>query len=411
MSKKEASNKATHLIELDDLNLDSAWLTKSKICPQQLRVGTDPSAAIEHLIYDSGFENFVLDVGGNETASKTLAAIGEQNFFRHFDLIVIPVRDEGQDVENAVKTLQIIRAHDKEVRVAILLNDITSREQNLADLALREEFAEVFDLADAAAAELIVMPRIARYGRSRQLGMTQWEIANAGNLLLEEIHNAVLAHENAGRSLEAKVTSRLTRVVNSSMKESKKFIDNAHARLDEILGERPRLRLMSVSTKGGVGKSVCSQQLLATYLLAREALALGQLRELSHTQVALAVLLAFSSLGLSSSNLLCLLLIQQHLVDRARRSAEENQHNSHTGQNRAGRALAGLHWLDRSLAQTEHVTTDFEYVSHGQASFAKLNTGVSLIRSRRSTPARLTTASAVNFCAVRLRTSVAVRFS
>lgn len=271
MSKKEASSKTAHLIELDDLNLDSAWLTKSQIRPQQLRVGADPGAAIEHLIYDSGLENFVLDVGGNETASKTLAAIGEQNFFRHFDLIVIPVRDEGQDVENAVKTLQIIRTHDKEVRVAILLNDITSREQNLADLSLREEFAEVFDLADAAAADLIVMPRIARYGRSRQLGMTQWEIANAGKLLLEEIHNGVLAHENAGRSLEAKVTSRLTRVVNSCIKDSRKLIDNAHARLDEILGERPRLRLMAVSTKGGVGKSVCSQQLLATYLLAREA--------------------------------------------------------------------------------------------------------------------------------------------
>ncbi|EQB0418368.1 hypothetical protein ACYAFH_001200 [Pseudomonas aeruginosa] len=272
MSKKEATTKkVVHLIELDDLNLDSAWLAKSEIHPQQLRVGVDPGAAIEHLIYDAGLENFVLDVGGNETASKTLAAIGEQNFFRHFDLAVIPVRDEGQDVENAVKTLQIIRAHDKSVRVAILLNDITSRTQDLSDLALREEFAEIFDLAEAAAAELIVLPRIARYGRSRKLGMTQWEIANAGSMLLEQIHNVVIEHENAGRSLEAKITSRLTRVVNVCVRESKTLIDNAHARLDEILGERPRLRLMAVSTKGGVGKSVCSQQLLATYLLAREA--------------------------------------------------------------------------------------------------------------------------------------------
>ncbi len=271
MSKKEATNKkGVHLIELDDLNLDSAWLAKSEICQQQLSVGVDPGAAIEHLIYDAGFDDFVLDVGGNETAAKTLSAIGEQNFFRHFDLVVIPVRDEGQDVENAIKTLQIIRAYDKSVRVAILLNDITSRTQNLSDLALREEFAEVFDLAEAAAAELIVLPRIARYGRSRKLGMTQWEIAKSAPVLLEQINNVVIEHENAGRELEAKITSRLTRVVNSCVKD-KPLFDNAHARLDEILGERPRLRLMAVSTKGGVGKSVCSQQLLATYLLAREA--------------------------------------------------------------------------------------------------------------------------------------------
>jgi hypothetical protein len=267
---KTAKVKSTSLIEMDDLNLDSAWLTRSAIQPQQLPVGSDAGASIEHLIYGSGLQSFVLDIGGNETATKAIEAIGEQLLFRHFDLIVIPVRDEGQDVDNAVRTIQSIRAHDAKVKITILLNDISSRIQNVNDIGLREMFAEVFDMASAFDAEVIVMPRIERYGRSRRLGMTQWEMAEQSERLIGILQDQVLTAEASGDMTAGKLNTRLIRSVTGA-RQTRVFVDEIHSRLDGILGtDKKRLRLMAVSTKGGVGKSVTSQQLLATYILSRQ---------------------------------------------------------------------------------------------------------------------------------------------
>lgn len=266
---KRSTTKTIHLVEMDDLNLDSSWLTESRVMSQQLRVGNDAGAPIEHLIYGSSLDNFVLDIGGNETASKTLNAIGEQLLFRHFDLIVIPVRDEGQDVDNAVKTINMIREHDRDVRIAILLNDISSRTQDLNDHSLRESFAEVFDLADQARCEMLVMPRIERYGRSRRLGMTQWEISENREAITDDLKTRVLTAEASGNQQQAKLLTRLIRAVTGT-RHVRELIDVVHTRLDQILeADKKRLRVMVVSTKGGVGKSVCSQQLIATYLLSR----------------------------------------------------------------------------------------------------------------------------------------------
>lgn len=270
MSKKEEKmTKAAavaNLVEMDDLNLDSSWLSASRIRPQQLPVGSDAGASIEHLIYGSGLQSFVLDIGGNETASKTISAIGEQMLFRHFDLTVIPVRDEGQDVDNAVKTIKLIREYDKETPIAILLNDITSRTQDTKDLALREAFAEVFDLAEQAGAELLVMPRIERYGRSRRLGLTQWEISEDREALADRLRTIIIESEQVGDLDRAKLNTRLMRAVTGA-KTVREMINVVFKRLDQILGSRDRLRIMVVSTKGGVGKSFTSQQLIAPYLL------------------------------------------------------------------------------------------------------------------------------------------------
>lgn len=270
MSKKEEkmakAAAVAHLVEMDDLNLDSSWLTASRIRPLQLPVGSDPGASIEHLIYGSGLDSFVLDIGGNETASKTIMAIGEQMLLRHFDLTLIPVRDEGQDVDNAFKTIKLIREFDKQTPIAILLNDITSRTQDTTDLALREAFAEVFDLAEQTGTELLVMPRIERYGRSRRIGLTQWEISEEREEIADRLRSIIIEAEQAGDLDRAKLNTRLMRAVTGS-KTVREMINVVFKRLDQILGQRDRLRMMVVSTKGGVGKSFTSQQLIAPYLL------------------------------------------------------------------------------------------------------------------------------------------------
>ncbi|MFU3684638.1 hypothetical protein ACM7JK_07580 [Pseudomonas aeruginosa] len=271
MSKKEEKKMANaaavaHLVEMDDLNLDSSWLTASRIRPMQLPVGSDPGASIEHLIYGSGLDNFVLDIGGNETASKTITAIGEQMLLRHFNLTAIPVRDEGQDVDNAYKTIKLIREYDKQAPIAIILNDITSRTQDTNDLALRESFAEVFDLAEQTGTGLLVMPRVERYGRSRRLGMTQWEMSEEREAIVERLRNIIIEAEQAGDMERAKLHTRLMRAVTGS-KAVREMINVVFKGLDQFLGQYERLRIMVVSTKGGVGKSFTAQQLMAAYLL------------------------------------------------------------------------------------------------------------------------------------------------
>ncbi|WP_312246999.1 hypothetical protein [Stutzerimonas nitrititolerans] len=271
MSKKEEKKMANaaavaHLVEMDDLNLDSSWLTASRIRPMQLPVGSDPGASIEHLIYGSGLDNFVLDIGGNETASKTITAIGEQMLLRHFNLTAIPVRDEGQDVDNAYKTIKLIREYDKQAPISIILNDITSRTQDTNDLALRESFAEVFDLAEQTGTGLLVMPRVERYGRSRRLGMTQWEMSEEREAIVERLRNIIIEAEQAGDLERAKLHTRLMRAVTGS-KAVREMINVVFKGLDQFLGQYERLRIMVVSTKGGVGKSFTAQQLMAAYLL------------------------------------------------------------------------------------------------------------------------------------------------
>lgn len=109
----------------------------------------------------------------------------------------------------------------------------------------------------------------AAYGRSRRLGMTQWEMAEQSGELITLLQEDVLNAEAAGDMTASIFNTRLIRSVIGA-RQSRVFIDHVHQRLDEILGiHKQRLRLMTVSTKGGVGKSVTAQQLLATYLLRR----------------------------------------------------------------------------------------------------------------------------------------------
>ncbi|MGO4365777.1 hypothetical protein [Pseudomonas sp. PAB10] len=177
-----------------------------------------------------------------------------------------PFPPTHQQCAHAPKTIKLIREFDKQTPIAILLNDITSRTQDTTDLALREAFAEVFDLAEQTGTELLVMPRIERYGRSRRIGLTQWEISEEREAIADRLRSIIIEAEQAGDLDRAKLNTRLMRAVTGS-KTVREMINVVFKRLDQILGQRDRLRMMVVSTKGGVGKSFTSQQLIAPYLL------------------------------------------------------------------------------------------------------------------------------------------------
>lgn len=96
------------LIELDDQNVDSRWMNSSKIESRQIIVDGDAGFAVLDLFEEFAGKSFVLDIG-NQTAEAALAAMGRNGLLGRFDLILVPVKDVGQDVENAKRTINKIR--------------------------------------------------------------------------------------------------------------------------------------------------------------------------------------------------------------------------------------------------------------------------------------------------------------
>ncbi|WP_248747866.1 hypothetical protein [Pseudomonas sp. MWU12-2037] len=223
-----------NLIELDDLNLDSAWMNDSAVKTTQQPVGDDAMRAVEAVMFGQGRNSFVLDVGGNRTAESTLSSLGEAGLLSRFDLILIPLRDEGQDCENARRTIQLLLDADPECRIALFLNDISLQTQSLEDPRLLEDFAEVFDLAHEFHLHLLVMPRIERYGRSRRIGKTIFELAEEAAELETLFADKVMRLEDAGKFDEAMQMNRMAVVVRRS-RGVRKMIELVHNRLDEIL--------------------------------------------------------------------------------------------------------------------------------------------------------------------------------
>ena len=109
------------LIELDDQNFDSRWMKNSKIESRQIIVDSDAGFAVLDLFEEFAGKSFVLDIG-NQTAEAALAAMGRNGLLGRFNLILVPVKDVGQDVENAKRTINKIREDEPSAKIVLVLN-------------------------------------------------------------------------------------------------------------------------------------------------------------------------------------------------------------------------------------------------------------------------------------------------
>ncbi len=125
------------LVEIDDENLDSAYLTKSKILSERLPMGASSSAnhVIERLMQMPD-KDLVIDVGGNRTATNFIHAAGETDFFSMVDLVIVPISNPGQDEENALQTIKAIKQANPETKIVLAVTRQMAQSQ--------AEFEDVF---------------------------------------------------------------------------------------------------------------------------------------------------------------------------------------------------------------------------------------------------------------------------
>ena len=109
-------NEKVELIEIDDENADSANFTESIISSKRLILGD--GSKIEGQLFDAFGDrsvNQVVDIGGNKTTSAVIAAMAETKIYLNFDLFVIPIAGGYQDLQNAIKTTELIKPFGKPI--------------------------------------------------------------------------------------------------------------------------------------------------------------------------------------------------------------------------------------------------------------------------------------------------------
>lgn len=222
------------LIELDDQNKDSAWLTSSQIETAQIAVEGDAGFALLDVFERFAGQDFALDVG-NQTAEQAIAAMGKMRQLQHFDLIFVPVRDVGQDLMNATRTIDMLREVDETAKIAMVLNGLPRPTQDPNDRRLNAFYGEVFSTADDYNVPLLILPGIEGYGISRKLGMTLHEINQNADALSQAYQDKALRHDREGDGKSARLQMMMLQVISAASAASK-YVDKLHEQIDTLVG-------------------------------------------------------------------------------------------------------------------------------------------------------------------------------
>ncbi len=122
-------NQAVTLYEFDDENKDAENFSRSLIETKQIKVG-DGSAITDILrknILEFAGDNLVIDVGGNKTTTIFIDGLKKSLLYKKLDLIIIPMSGGSQDLENAIKTHDLIK--DLDVPVVFGLSRVRNIER------------------------------------------------------------------------------------------------------------------------------------------------------------------------------------------------------------------------------------------------------------------------------------------
>ncbi|CAM3857822.1 hypothetical protein VRRI112168_03435 [Vreelandella rituensis] len=223
------------LIEVDDQNHDASDYDNTEILCRQIKIGDNPHRAVERLNELTIDNNVVIDVGGNKTAEAFLQAAGNNGLSRYVDFIVIPVSQTGKDVENAKKTLDLIRKHflgfeGKILLGATRLNDGSDRD------ALQYSMPDATELyAYEKLDGFLILPESDAIPMSRMMGMSAWEIAQGAEGIREMCFAQIDIARKAGQAThEMRGWTRKLRCTQSSVKLMP-HLEDLFNTLDEVL--------------------------------------------------------------------------------------------------------------------------------------------------------------------------------
>jgi len=240
------------LFEVDDYNFDASDYSGSIVNCQSVRVGNEIDLTAEKLRVSLSGKNAVIDVGGNETAGSFIEAVGKSRLYSTFDAIIIPVTQTGKDVENAEKTLLLIREQLRNYQGKIILGvtripsdydwgDIEYRMPDLADLARKYEVDGV-----------ITLPNDQSIPLSRKLEMTAWELSEFSERQLDQIQELMMEEHEKGAEADADRLVKLNRhtVTIESAIRLRPHLDQRFLALDQMLGVTPEMMKEGLTPPG-----------------------------------------------------------------------------------------------------------------------------------------------------------------
>lgn len=231
------------LVELDDENLDSEYLSASDIKAEQIMLGDDPDdysqAVASALPLDS--ESRVVDVGGNRTASIVIKELSRLNSrAEQVTAIAIPISDNRMGVLNAEKTLNVIKnSSNGKMMLAkcfIVLNRVRNkRVKSIEDAALARRFRNAINMIKRWNLPVVIVHDLDGVENLAPLGMTVYEVS--------EVRDEIIATQNARmkKALEAKDEGEMIKVddlqwaVNVATDDFNPLISQSHEQLHEAL--------------------------------------------------------------------------------------------------------------------------------------------------------------------------------
>jgi CO dehydrogenase nickel-insertion accessory protein CooC1 len=126
-------------VEIDDQNESIRNLVESELIAPQIVKTENVETFAMHLMLEN--TDAVIDVGGNITAQLFLERVNEMGGMRGNAVYFIPLLDSLQDLQNAIKTYNLIREADSESKVIFVLNRCMNKNN---DELTKEQFLFVY---------------------------------------------------------------------------------------------------------------------------------------------------------------------------------------------------------------------------------------------------------------------------
>jgi hypothetical protein len=229
--------------ELDDQNLDSAYLDRSKITADQILLGEDvnefASAVSGSLPLKA--EGLVVDVGGNRTTNIVIRELSRLTTrARLIDAICIPISDNRMGVRNAEKTLEEIKdsPEGKELisKCFIALNRVRNKNaKSIDDPSILRRFRQAVKLAKSWNLQVMFVHDMDGIENLAPLGKTVMEVAEMRDELIEDLNTQILKADEEGRDDDVVLLDDLQWAVNVATHDFAPLITNSHKQLDSIL--------------------------------------------------------------------------------------------------------------------------------------------------------------------------------
>lgn len=229
--------------ELDDQNLDSDYLVRSKIDVEQIILGdeTDEFATAVAKSIPLNANGLIVDVGGNRTTNIVIREISRLTTrAKQIDAICLPISDNRMGVRNAEKTLEEIKSSpDGSIllkKCFIALNRVRSKKiLSVDDPTILRRFRQAINLAKKWDLDVMFINDMDGIENLAPLGKTVMEIAEMRDVLIADLDTQMLEADANGENDKVVLLDDLQWGVNVATHDFAPLIRKSHDQLDVIL--------------------------------------------------------------------------------------------------------------------------------------------------------------------------------